>query len=297
MLISTINTWYGTLLFYSPSMHIKEPYYDNDLTTKSPLCLTADLLKIPPSTDFPVSVSLNTPILRSSLRRGSMEPYYKTSSRRSTMAGSSTLSSYALLSDVFDYHYTDHYSHADHENAIVSDSDTDYDELDEVHHGVSNSGREVSDSGHGNFESDTDSDLEDYKVHFLTFKVTSRAQFTHPPRRSQSNVSDHFDDGPAPKDFSFVSTLHHPKFAAPPLNPRTMNVDSLDDSVAEIVANYELQCSNPLLTSILDQNVSQKPEVVPVGVNEVSDLYSGVAPKIGTSSDAYDTTKVEDFVI
>lgn len=278
-------------------MNIKEPYYENDLTAKSPLCLTADLLKIPPSTDFPVSVSVNTPFLRNSLRRGSMEPYYNSSSRRSTMAGSSTLSSYALLSDVFDYHYTDHYSPADHENAIVSDSDTDYDDLDDDHQGISDSGREGSDLGHEIADSDADSDLEDYKVHFLTFKVTSRAQFTDPPRRTQSNVSDHFEDGPAPKDFSFVSTLHHPKFAAPPLNPRAMNVGSLDDSVVEIVANYEYQCSNPLMTTILNQNVSQKTAVVPVGVNEVSDSYSGAAPKSGISSDAYDTLKVEDFVV
>lgn len=266
-------------------MNIKEPYYDIELTTKSPLRLTAELLKIPPSTDFPFSITepVNTPFLRTSLRRGSMEPYYKSTSRRNTMTGSSKLSSYALLSDVFDYHYVDHYSLADHENAIVSDSDTDYDELDNEYGRMS--------------DSDADSDLEDYKVHFLKFKVTSRAQFTHPPHRSRSNVTDYFDERPSPKDFSMASTSHHPEFAAPSLKPELMDVGSLDDSVAQIVANYEYQCLNPLMTSIHEQNVSQMTLVPQAEVKEVSDVYFGAAPKVGTISDAYDTQKLEYFVV
>lgn len=267
-------------------MNTKEPYFDNVLTTKTLLLLNANLLKIPPSTDYPVSTAepVNTPRLRSSLRRGSMEPYYG-SSRRGTMsgsAGSSKLSSYALLSDVFDYHYVDQYSQEDLENAIASDSDTDYEDLDVEYRGMS--------------DSDADSELEDYKVHFLKFKVTSRAQFTRPPHRTMSNVSDHFDDGPIHKDFSMLSIDHHTQFMAPPLNHKIMNVGALDDLVSLIIANYKLKCNYPLNGSIHEQRVSQKIKVPKAAHSKANDEYIGAVSKAGTSSDAYDTQKLDYFL-
>lgn len=266
-------------------MNIKEPYFENDLNTKKLLPLTAELLKIPPLTDFPVSAKdvANTPSLRTSLSRLSMEPYYKSSSRRNTgtMSSklSSKLSSYAMLSDVFDYHYIEKYRLEEHESALASDSDTDYDDI-----------VDSNDNHCWLSDSDADSELEDYKVHLLMFKVNSKAQFTRPPRTSFSKVSDYFDNGAASSvDFSMVSTNHHPKFAAPSLKPSMMKVEFLDYPVEDILANYEYQCNNPLAAATLhEQEVSLKVDVPKAKGENVSDLYTGATPRVGNFSDAYD---------
>lgn len=266
-------------------MNTKEPYYDNDLTGKKPLSLSADLLKIPPLTDYPVSVKepVSMPVLRTSSRTLSMEPYYRSSSRRGTSTLSSKLSSYAMLSDVFDYHYLDEYRPEDHEYAIVSDSDTDYDDIED-----DCSDKYCSDS-------DADSELEDYKVHFLMFKVNSKAQFTKPPRTSFSSVSDNFDDNvTSRKDFSMVSTLEHPKFASPALNTKFMASGGLDEPVETIVAKYELICKNPLAS---EADTVKRVEAPPGATKQVvNDEYCGAAARKGTANDAYDIPQFDYYL-
>lgn len=254
-------------------MQTKEPYYDNDVTQKLHICLRADHMKILPSCEFPVATAnpVKTPSLRS--RRLSMEPYYETA-RRETITStsmSSKLSSYAHLSDVFDYHYIDKLRLEDHENAIVSDSDTDYDELED---------NECFGS-----DSDVDSDLEDYKVHFLMFKVNSRAQFTKPPRTSFSSVSDDFDSKPT--GFVMDSTCH-PKFVAPEM--KFKKTDLLDEPVEDIVAAYNWKCNNPLEEKV--ETVARAPKV---SLPQVSDWYVPTSARL-RCSDAYDSPHEEFFL-
>lgn len=285
--------------FAPRSMHIIEPYYGNEITHKTPLALTAELLKIPPSTDLPFAAidAGHTPLLKTSLRRLSMEPYYKGSSRRNTATDKSSLSSYALLSDVFDYHYIDQYRLGEHENAIASDSDTDYEEMEErqIMSG-SKLGAANTPDLHSDLDSDADSELEDYKVHFLMFKVNSRAQFTRPPRTSVSTTSDWFDAYTPTNDFSLMSTYLHPKFSAPEMTSKHMVVEPLDDSVESILTKYEVQCCHPLENvDSRSQNAGKQAHVPQVGALGVSDEYCGALAR-KTASDAYESEKIEYFI-
>lgn len=222
-----------------------------------------------------------------------MEPYYESASRRDTSAMSSKLSSklssYALLSDVFDYHYIDKYRLEDHENAIASDSDTDYDDIDDDL-ANDNACHYVSDS-------DADSELEDYKVHFLMFKVNSRAQFTRPPRTSFSSVSDNFDDTPnRDGEFAMEPTFHHPKFAAPAMKPSSKKVAALDDLVECIVSTYNARCKNPLgFLDAHEEYVGLKAEVPRVVASGTTDWYDD-PPSFARCSDAYETSQEKFFL-
>lgn len=249
-------------------MHAKEPYYSDELTSKAPLKITAALFKIPLTTDLVhLTEKIETPAHRGLLRRGLMEPYYK-SSRRNTNPSSLCLSSYALLSDVFDYHYRAE----EHENAIASDSDTDYED-DDV------DTKECLDS---------DSELEDYNVHFLMFKVNSSAQFTRPPRNSVSAVSDCFDA--TPESDYLEATRGHPKFAAPRFNKDLRTVDFLDELVTDTLQNFVIECSNPLnVTNARLRRASESANVLAVGKIDLDDCYSGNPTTFGVS-DAYDVT-------
>lgn len=267
-------------------MQTKEPYFQDDLTHKSYYLPNAQLLKICNTIDLPnpTTESVHTP--KFSLRRGSMEPYYKSTSRRNTIV--STGSSYAMLSDVFDYHHLDQTESNEH--AIASDSDTDYEEGEAI---VSPGKRNTRISMAS--DSDSDSELEDYKVHFLMFKVTSRAQYSIPPRSSSLAVSDRFDDPPlAERDYNLIPTLHHPKFTAPPMNRLMRSVDYLDDTPEQILATYERQQKNPLVVSEQRHRTCSLTSVAPEATPKTAcDNYDGATPKAGATSDVYDVPRTE----
>lgn len=263
-------------------MQTKEPYFQDELTEKSFFAPNPQLLKIPNTTDLPNPTTDAVNIPSFALRRLSMEPYYKSTSRRNTLV--STGSSYAMLSDVFDYHYLD--QNADNEHAIVSESDTDYED-DENSVAVGKRNMSIMNS-----DGDSDSELEDYKVHFLTFKVTSRAQYSIPPRSSTLAVSDMFEDSPiSGKDFNLIPTLHHPKFTSPPLNRSMRSVDYLDDTPEQILAAYELHRNNPL-TVTEKRHIACSLNTNAPGTNNqtVSDDFEGAQPKTNIS-DVYDTPR------
>lgn len=268
-------------------MDTKEPYFQDDLTQKSLLVLEPRLLKVPISTNFPLinTDKVQTPSLTGSLRRGSMEPYYRTTSRRNTTPSLSTLSSSALLSDVFDYHYLDQRNTYDNENAIVSDSESDYD--DEVPVDVPKGSFYSSDS-------DADSELEDYNVHFLTFKVNARAQYTRPPRNSMSGVSDYFDQ-PAnvARQFNLLDTYHHPEFAAPAMMSFAA-IDYWEDPVEVSLAEYLLDCSTPLTVTAPRSIRAAAASSAPPKTSslQASDLFASVVPKL-TCNDSYDCPRRE----
>lgn len=266
-------------------MPTREPYFQDDLTQKRFFAPNPHLLKIANTTDVPnpATEAVTTPKL--SLRRLSMEPYYKSTSRRNTLVSSG--SSYAMLSDVFDYHHLD--QNVDNEHAIVSDSDTDYeDDEDSASAGKRCIKMMASDC-------DSDSELEDYKVHFLTFKVTSRAQYSVPPRTSSSSVSDRFDEPSITgTDYNLIPTLHHPKFASPPMNRSMRSIDYLDDTPEQILATYELHRNNPLTVTEQRQIECSLTSMAPEATrNPARDNFAGAEPKKWVSSDAYDTASPE----
>lgn len=133
-----------------------------------------------------------------------MEPYFP--QRRHSHQLSTSLS-YAKLSDVFDYNYLSLLHGAANENAITSDSDTDLeDHIEEL----ASKPQYVLDGHAECLLSDSESDLEDYKIHLLTFKVNSNAQYTRPPRNRQSSSSDYFDFRPTQGQMAFLPTAQHP---------------------------------------------------------------------------------------
>lgn len=261
-------------------MQTKEPYFQDDLTQKYFYSPSAQLMKIQNTTDLPnlTMESVSTP--RLSLRRLSMEPYYKSTSRRNTIA--SAVSSYAMLSDVFDYHYLDF---KDNEHAIASDSESDYE--DEESAVFAKRKPQVSTAPD---ESESDSELEDYKVHFLTFKVTSRAQYCTPPRSSTLSASDIFDDVISPKeDFSVISTLHHPDLASSAWKCLIRPVDYLDDVPDQVLTTYEQQQQNPIAVLEQRQRKCSSVSVAPGATFKAArDNYEGALPRFGLTSDAYD---------
>lgn len=270
-------------------MDTKEPYYHDDVTQKSLLTLSPHLLKVPLTTDFPLIASdkLQTPSLGHSLRRGSMEPYYRNSSRRNTNPTlSSTLSS-ALFSDVFDYHYLDRRMVSD-DNAIASDSDTDYEDYDVVNPQKSSRGSSR------NYVSDSDSELEDYNVHFLTFKVNARAQFTRPPQTSMAAVSDYFDSPPrSPRKFNLLATYHHPEFLAPDMAPHQRG-STLEGPVDVLLAEYLEKCGNPLAETGCTAASFTAPTA---SVAPINDCYSPVPRKELGCSDMYESPQMKDHFI
>ncbi|EEQ38267.1 predicted protein [Clavispora lusitaniae ATCC 42720] len=270
-------------------MKTREPYMEDDVTYKTHFSLDQNSLKIPLTTDAPIQApgAVNTP--KFSSRKSSMEPYYKTSSRRNTIT--SSRSSYVMMSDVFDYHYLDQIDAEDYENAIVTDSDTDYDEEEDGdfqvrHHRKS---RTWSD------ECSSDSELEDYKVHFLMFKVTSRAQYSVPPRSSSLTASDQYEDVPMKgADYSLIPTVNHPRFSSPLFHGPSCPIDFLDDPLEKVLSTYSLQCNNPLnIIGKHEREVTEVSKAPLANARNVSDSYDGAAVKNGIVSDVYDTERIE----
>ncbi|KAM9895576.1 hypothetical protein OXX69_010968 [Metschnikowia pulcherrima] len=203
---------------------MKEPFFDDHVNSAIRFQLAAEAFKIPPSTDYPLMVSIEPPSAPKSVRRPSREPYYtRTLSSRSA----SSSSSYAKLSDIFDYGYLDQIRSEEHENALVFDSDSDYEDVyaPEVQDDakpmakpgmISEKFKNSKEFSHcDDLESEDESGLEDYSVHMLTFNVNARAQYTRPPRRSSSVSSDYFDEPTPRDDLDPLKISSHPKFAAP----------------------------------------------------------------------------------
>ncbi|GEQ72331.1 hypothetical protein JCM33374_g6018 [Metschnikowia sp. JCM 33374] len=283
----------------------KEPFFDDQISTKPRFSITAEAFKISPSTDYPLMVSAQPPSAPKSVRRPSREPYYHSNSRSSRSA-SSTSSSYAKFSDIFDYCYLDQLrleenglaSGKENENALVFESDSEYEDAQDPLGGSEDSRVAFSHSGgkapsgtknteftvtkecgHSQetaLDSDEESDLEDYSVHMLTFKVNSRAQFTRPPRSSRSSVSDFFD-GPAPTsraDLDIPKTVHHPKFAAP--RCRNSFVDSVLPSPQVDLETYLNRCSSILMGKEGDRKI---PAARPNNCTYANDGYESHSTK------------------
>lgn len=206
----------------------KEPFFDENISTTPRFALSAEAFKISPSTNYPLMVSVLPPLALKAVRRPSREPYYQLDTRFSRSTSSSLLS-HAKFSDIFDYRYLDQLRLEDNENALVFDSDSDYEDVHTIYDvpdkqslkssPTGNLGK-ISGSKKNNIndekdEYEDDSDLEDYLVHMLTFKVNSRAQYTRPPRTSCSLASDYFDKPVSRADSDLPKTGQHPKFSAP----------------------------------------------------------------------------------
>ncbi|KAM9928388.1 hypothetical protein OXX59_001888 [Metschnikowia pulcherrima] len=273
---------------------MKEPFFDDHINSAIRFQLAAEAFKIPPSTDYPLMVSIKPPSAPKSVRRPSREPYY-TRSLSSRSASSS--SSYAKLSDIFDYGYLDHIRSQEHENALVFDSDSDYEDVyaPEVQEDAKaiekqeiiaenvRSFKKLSNCD--DLESEEESGLEDYSVHMLTFNVNARAQYTRPPRRSSSVSSDYFDEPTPRDDLDPLKISSHPKFAAP--SCKNTFPDTILPSPSVDLEEYAEKCATdfpkPEMRSNLPPATFRKLHVVDdYGVNcqsrDLRDDFEGSQP-------------------
>lgn len=306
-------------------MTVKEPFFDENVTKVPRFELSADQFKILPSTDYPLMVSAQPPRAPKSVRRLSREPYYQTNSRFSRSA-SSALLSYAKFSDIFDYGYLDHFRSEEHENALVFDSDSDYD--DECsgqaarHCDSGNQTREAQSSknnkysitekieelspnfiesayndpvytGSASLDSNDESDLEDYSVHMLTFRVNSHPQYTRPPRPSYSQSSDYFDRPFSRKDSDLPNTCHHPKFAAPKC--KSLFVDSILPLPQKDLALYLEKCSGILFSDSMSKPTPTAAKVAKANVRFLNDAFE-ISHKASGPYDDYELCRPQFFI-
>lgn len=267
-------------------MQTKEPYFDASLTPLGPAPQNAAALKIPLSSDDPfVAKVYANPLPSLTRRRPSMEPYYTTP--RGSRVTTSSLSSYAKLSDVFDYHHLE-----STEDALVSDSD--YDSTDECLASVDTKRSESVSRMKVRPAlvdlDDSDSELLDYKVHLLTFKVTSQAQYTRPPRTSRSRTSDCFDENPFRAGLSEFSATSQPGVQPPSFV--WASATPFYELPAEQLTLYLDCCSRVLVDAGPSRRMS-----APSCTNKITnDCYDSPYIRRG-SSDAYATSTLYNSFI
>ncbi|RKP31799.1 hypothetical protein METBISCDRAFT_22073 [Metschnikowia bicuspidata] len=216
-------------------MIIKEPFFVDDATRKLYWTCTAEAFKISPFEEVQPKAIL--PPVHVPIRKPSVEVYCGMNKRPVFI---SALSSYARLSDIFDYHYLP--CELVDEHAAVSDSDS---EPEEVGGDVVTPGYAVGKACFRRFTAESQARLggNEEKLHFLTFKHNSRATCA-PIKADFSNASDRFGelDTPCVSDVLCVATrlrLAPPKCTIKP-------VDLLDAPFSVQLADYLAKCANPI---------------------------------------------------
>lgn len=268
-------------------MNTREPFFVDDVTKKLRLNCTPATLKIPVSEETPSVMdfipNVQTALFRS--RRPSMEPYYQTSSRPSLSA--TTLSSYAKLSDIFDYHYlalSELVGDTSCEIAVVSDSESEPEDGDDEGYKTKFTGFQVRRPASESIAANTD--LTD-KLHFLTFKHNSR-KATVPTKPDSSTTSDHFGDFNDNSQYDVLSVAKYRRVVAPYCVNK--NVDYLDTPSNVQLLEYLTQCSNPL-NSVNAFKVDYKVSIPSFSIasSKTNDCFEGISHK-PFILDADDTT-------
>lgn len=256
-------------------MNTKEPFFVDDVTNKIRLACTPTALKIPVSEEvhFVKDFVPNVPALFRS-RRPSMEPYYQAGSRPSFNA--STLSSYAKLSDIFDYHYLalSELVGATSEIAVVSDSESEAEDEGEVYCKERFNNTQIRRTTTGTIA--PEADLKD-KLHFLTFQHNSR-KATVPSKPDSSTISDHFGELDDTSQYDAFSVAKHRRVSAPRYVCKA--VEPLDTPSNVQLLEYLTKCSNPLNSvgafQVDSKAVAPKPSI---GKLRASDCYEGAPQK------------------
>lgn len=227
-------------------MNTKEPFFGDDVSKKSRLSCTPATLKIPVSEEIAIAKLEILPHYGLiPTRRPSMEPYFHAGTRQ-TM-NSSSLSSYAQLSDIFDYHYlnlSDFLDGVPDENVIMSDSDTEPEDGELNEYDVLKLSVEFERARFRRFTAESLArDVEkDDALHFLTFKHNSRNTGA-PQKVDSATVYDHFEEL-EPSDANVLAVSNEFHIKPPPFSFRA--VEPLDTPSHIQLSEYLAKCSNPL---------------------------------------------------
>lgn len=279
-------------------MNTIEPFFGDDVTRKSRLSCTPSALKIPVSEEIGITKFEILPHYTGVIptRRPSMEPYFQSNTRQTI--NTSSLSSYAHLSDIFDYHYlnlSDFLDGVPDENVILSDSDTEPEDY-EVHefngHKVS---VELERARFRRFTTESlarDVEIDD-ALHFLTFKHNSRS--TGAPQKGEATaVSDHFEELES-SDANVLTVSKTLRIEPPPFTYRA--VEPLDTPSNIQLAEYLAKCSNPLSSKITykTSRECQAQEISNPQMRKACDWFEGVkTPPFLLDSKS---SAAEDFLI
>lgn len=269
-------------------MNTKEPFFVDDVTKKTRLACTPANLKIPLSNDTQLTKFEVLPRAQLPTRRPSMEPYYQL--RPSTVL--SSLSSYAQLSDIFDYHYlplSEFVAGLSDENAIMSDSDTEPEDDEEFEK------TQMERVRFRRFTAESvtrDADNED-KLHFMTFKHNSRNAGV-PAKVDHSIISDHFCEVEQSPRIDVMAVPRHVPIAAPRFVSKS--VEPLDTPSSVQLVEYLAKCSNPLSS---ERDARMEATLAPSGVSKTihwkaNDTYEGVSRQQFFMDDS---KNVSDFLI
>lgn len=227
-------------------MNTKEPFFGDDVTKKHRLPCTPAALKIPVSEEVQPTRFEMLPQMKAQrpARRPSMEPYFQL--RPSNI--SSSLSSYAKLSDIFDYHYlplNEFGSGLVDENAIQSDSDTEPEDVENISFTGTKFETVSERLRFRRFTAESlaqDADHDD-SLHFRTFKHNSRS--TGVPKKNESAIiSDYFGELKTSEEFDALSVTKYLRIEPPQY--KFHPVESLDTPSNLQLAEYLSKCSNPL---------------------------------------------------
>lgn len=228
-------------------MNIKEPFFGDDVTRKSRLFCTPATLKIPLSEEIAIAKFEILPHYTGLVptRRPSMEPYFQSNTRQTI--NTSSLSSYAQLSDIFDYHYlnlSDFLDGVPDENVIMSDSDTEPEEceINELKNLKVSADLERERFRRFTAESLARDAEKDDALHFLTFKHNSRNTGA-PQKGDVAAVLDHFEELES-SDANVLTVANNLHIKPPPFTSKA--VEPLDTPSNIQLAEYLAKCSNPL---------------------------------------------------